>query len=124
MANRKRSLKGKSQFSFINFISYKGSSPLPSLISNIFSFSKKLTDPSLFPIAMQTDDPVWKVRGGFDVKNNRYTLEINGIAFTMMPYQATLDPEGPQNIDNGLLKLNGNLIKDYGLIPYSSGTLE
>ena len=33
-------------------------------------------------------------------------LTINDLPFHGMPFQAEVTPEGPQNIDNGLIKLN------------------
>ena len=44
-----------------------------------------------------------------------------------MPFQATLSPYGPQNIDEGEIHINGKIItelENQGFTPYTSETFE
>ena len=49
--------------------------------------------------------------------NDALLLTVNDIAFFSMPYQADIIPNGPQNIDQGWIELNGEKVND-GFIQY------
>ena len=48
----------------------------------------------------------WKVALSYYVPSDKFSLTINDLPFDGMPFQAEVTPEGPQNIDGGLIKLN------------------
>ena len=77
---------------------------------------KRLTDPALFPITLQARDPDWKLRFGYDQEKAMFTLAINGVPFLLLPYQATTEPQGPQNIESGQITLNGTEILPDGML--------
>ena len=60
----------------------------------------------MFPIKIQIGEVEWKVALGYYVPTDKFALTINDIPFDGMPFQAEVTPEGPQNIDGGLIKLN------------------
>ena len=67
---------------------------------------KKLTDPSMFPLKIQIPEVEWKVAMSYYVPADKFSLTINNLPFDSMPFQAEVTPEGPQNIERGLIKLN------------------
>ena len=57
----------------------------------------------------------WKVALSYYVPADKFSLTINDILFDGMPFQAEVTPEGPQNIEKGLIKLNNEQVhKGFG----------
>ena len=52
----------------------------------------------------------WKVALSYYVPADKFALTINDLPFDGMPFQAEVTPEGPQNIDSGLIKLNNEQV--------------
>ena len=69
------------------------------LIHLVHFFSKKLSAPGVFPLKMQDDILQWKLALYYDAENDDFILHINGKAFLSLPYKASLDPPGSQNIE-------------------------
>ena len=73
----------------------------------LFNFDrKKLTQPGAFPITLQDDELCWKLSLDYNVQTDKFLLFINDEAFEEMPFQAEVAPSGPQNIDQGTIKIN------------------
>ena len=70
-------------------------------------YSKKLSTPGVFPIKLQDDELQWKISLGYDVPSDSFNLRINDLHFLQMPYQAEIRLNGPQNIDDATITLNG-----------------
>ena len=68
---------------------------------------KKLSQSGLFPIRLVNDDLNWKLCLNYDLRNEIFLLQINDIFFLDMPIQSEVNPKGPQNIQFGAIKLNG-----------------
>ena len=49
----------------------------------------------IFPITLFYDEESWKLRVGFDRESKFFLLEVNGIGFFALPYQASISPIGP-----------------------------
>ena len=79
---------------------------IPTKAQTMRLYRKKLSDPSMFPIKIQISEVEWKVALSYYVPADKFALTVNDIPFHGMPFQAEVNPEGPQNIDNGLIKLN------------------
>ena len=58
----------------------------------------------------------WKLTLGHDAVTKQFTLAINGVPFFQLEFQQELEPTGPQNIEEGEIKINGVLInpENYG----------
>ena len=50
-------------------------------------------------------------------------MSINDIPFPLLPYQAEVVPQGPQNIEGGTIKLNSVEVHK-GFTQYGAGTIE
>ena len=57
------------------------------------------------------------------VPANKFALTVNDIPFHGMPFQAEVTPEGPQNIDGGLIKLNDEQVHT-GFCQYEPETFQ
>ena len=68
---------------------------------------KKLNNPALFPLILQTDELGWKLSLGYDVDEDKFVLYINDIPFLALPFKADVTSAGPMNIESGTIKLNG-----------------
>ena len=66
----------------------------------------------MFPLTLEDGDLKWKVLLNYDFFKEIFLLQINGISFVDMPVQAEVNPEGPQNITGGAIKLNGEEVTD------------
>ena len=54
---------------------------------------------------------------------DEFALCINDIPFPLLPYQAEVVPQGPQNIEKGTIKLN-QVIVHRGFVQYAADTVE
>ena len=79
---------------------------------------KNYNDSNLYPIVFQATDVPYKVSVGYDKGENVHSCEINGKPFIEYPYQADIVPEGPQNINEGSIAINGVQIHNGKLWPY------
>ena len=52
-----------------------------------------------------------------------FALSINDIPFPLLPYQAEVVPQGPQNIEQGLIKLNQVEVHK-GFAKYAADTID
>ena len=74
--------------------------------------SKSLQAADAFPINLIFEEEGWKIQIGYDQENSIFTCRVNDDAFEDLPYQASIDPEGPQIInDRAVIKLNDVEIK-------------
>ena len=53
----------------------------------------------------------------------KFLLDINDVPFLNMPFQAEVDPEGPQNIEKGTIMLNNDAKIHEGFGQYAAGAL-
>ena len=60
----------------------------------------------MFPVKLQDGETQWKILVFYDVTTDAFALCINDIPFPLLPYQAEVVPQGPQNIERGKIKLN------------------
>ena len=68
---------------------------------------KSLQAADAFPVNLIFEEEGWKIQIGYDPKNSIFTCRVNDVAFIDLPYQASIDPEGPQVIsDDAVIKLN------------------
>ena len=77
----------------------------------------------MFPVKLQDGELNWKVVLHYDSLTNSFPLQINGIYFLQMPLQSELNPEGPQNIERGAIKLNGEEVHE-GWAQYTAETFD
>ena len=54
---------------------------------------------------------------------DEFALYINDIPFPLLPYQAEVVPQGPQNIEKGTNKLNQVEVHS-GFVQYAADTIE
>ena len=66
-----------------------------------------LNDPKYYPIYVIEKEYTWKLEIGFDEEDDMFTLKVDKENFFDLPLQTTLDLEGPQNIRQGYVFLNG-----------------
>ena len=52
-----------------------------------------------------------------------FLLDINGVSFPEMPLQTEVNPEGPQNIQMGVIMLNGQEVHS-GWVQYTAETFD
>ena len=75
------------------------------------------------PVNLMSEDPPWKLKVLYEPRFSRFSLSINDMPFSELPYQANLMPYGPQNIDKGSIWINGTMLNDpsknCGFTPYS-----
>ena len=83
---------------------------------------KSLTDPSLFPLLMQDNELGWKYSLVYVVATDKFMLSIDGVNFFAYPYQAEIIVTGPQNIESGVIKINGQLVHE-GFKQYTYSTV-
>ena len=62
----------------------------------------------MFPVSLWDEEFEWKIQVNYDVPKDTFLLAINDIAFLSMPYQRDIIPNGPQNIEKGLIILDGD----------------
>ena len=71
-------------------------SPSSSVSSNFIPFirfySKKLSQPGLFPLKIADDELKWKVVLSYHLPKEIFLLQINGINFLDMPIQSEVNP--------------------------------
>ena len=72
---------------------------------------------------MQDGETQWKIAVFYDVVTDAFALCINDIPFPLLPYQAEVVPQGPQNINRGTIKLNKVKVHT-GFAQYASDTIE
>ena len=65
----------------------------------------------------------WKIALDYDAETDNFVLHINDEPYLGMPYQAEVTPEGPQNIEAGIIKLNEVQVHD-GWTQYTSDTVK
>ena len=59
---------------------------------------------------LQDDELGWKLAVDYGVEDDKFTLFINGRAFISLPYKASLATPVPQNIEVGIIALNGQQV--------------
>ena len=74
--------------------------------------SKNLTTPDMFPLSLWDEELEWKIQVNYDVTNDTFLLAINDIAFFSMPCQTDIIPNGPQKIERGTVKLDGDEVSN------------
>ena len=62
----------------------------------------------MFPVSLWDEEFEWKIQVNYDVPKDTFLLAINDITFLSMPYQRDIIPNGPQNIEKGLIILDGD----------------
>ena len=72
-----------------------------------YFYSKTLSQAGIFPLVLQDDELGWKLAVDYGVEDDKFTLFINGRAFISLPYKASLATPVPQNIEVGIITLNG-----------------
>ena len=65
----------------------------------------------------------WKVILNYAVLRDAFLLDVNGVSFSEMPLQTEVNKEGPQNIIQGRIILNGQEVHS-GFVQYTADTFE
>ena len=81
-----------------------------------------MSEPGLFPLRLQDDDLQWKIKLYYDVPSDKFLLTINDKPFHQMPTQSEVNPEGPQNILSGAIRLDDIVVHD-GWVQFNDDTL-
>ena len=71
---------------------------------------------------LQDDELQWKLALNYDVENGNFVLFINNKAFLSMLYKSSLAPPVSQNIETGIIMLNGVKVHR-GYTQYTAGLL-
>ena len=71
---------------------------------------------------MCENETQWKIELDYNIMADKFALSINGVPFDQMPYQAEVVSEGPQNIEEGEIKLNEMLVHK-GFACYDAETI-
>ena len=71
-----------------------------------------MSEQGLFPLVLQDEELQWKIILNYDLPSKKFLLAINGEPFLKMPRQYQVNPQGPQNILQGAITLNGVVVHD------------
>ena len=76
----------------------------------------------MFPLKLQDDELKWKLSLDYSARRDFFCLSINDVDFLALAYQAEVTLTGPQNIEQGDIKLNDEVVCE-GFTQYNSYTV-
>ena len=67
-----------------------------------------IEDPACYPVPLHCSGDIdWKISLQSYSQTDGFTIIFNDVNFKDLPYQSEIVADGPQNIDTGVIKMNG-----------------